>query len=147
MKVATSRLMFGPLLLIRWFPNFLKLFDNLLKVLLADISDGIPCLFKFLQPCFGLEIQSGNQPLSWSFQFSFWLWRCGFHLVQTVKLLWYFQGDVLFTALDLLVFPIFATNIFFHFHRQKKIFLTCGLFLPEPLPSGATMINRRWCYN
>ena len=30
----------------------------------TDISDGIPCLFVFFRPCFGLEIQSGYQPLS-----------------------------------------------------------------------------------
>ena len=49
MKVAVSRLVFGPLLLIRWFLNSLKLLDNLRKVLLTDISDGIPCLFVFLR--------------------------------------------------------------------------------------------------
>ena len=32
--------------------------------LLTDIYDGIPCLFVFLRPYFGLESQSGYQPLS-----------------------------------------------------------------------------------
>ena len=127
--------------------QFFKLFDNVGKVLHADISDGVPFLFVFLRPCFGLESQSCYQPLSWSTQFSSWLWRCGFYLVQTVKLLWYIQGDTLVTTLDLLVFPNFATTTTFHVHRLKQILLTCELFLPERLPSEATMLNRRWCYN
>ena len=147
MKVAGSRLMFGPLILISKFPNSLKLFDNLRKILLTDISDGIPCPFLFWRHYFGLESQSGYQPLSWSSKFSFWLWICGFHLVHTVKLCWDIQGDDLVTALDLLVFPNFATTTIFHVHRLKQILLTCELFLPERLPSGATMINRRWWYS
>ena len=147
MKVAGSWLMFGDPFLIRYFPSILKLFDNLRKVLLTGISDGIPCLFVFWWPYFGLESQSGCQPLSWSSQSPFWLLRCGFHLVQTVKLRWNIQGDDLVTTLDLLVFPNFATTTIFHVHRLKQIFLTRELYLPERLPSGATMINRRWCYN
>ena len=137
--------MFGHLFLIRWFPNYLKLFDNLWKVLLNDISDGIPYSFVFWWPYFSLEIHNGYQPLSWSFQFSFWLWRCGFHLVQTVKLPWDVQVDDLVTILDLPVFPNFALTTILQVHRKKKIFLTCELFFPEHLPSGSTMINRRWC--
>ena len=125
---------------------FFKLFDNLQNVLLADISYGIHCLFVFLGPYFGLEIQSGYQPLSWSSKIFFWLWRCGFHLVQIFKLCWCIQGDDLVTTLDLLVFPNFARTTILHVNRLKQIFLTCELFLPECLPSGATMINRRWCY-
>ena len=49
MKVAVSRLMFGPLLLIRYLANSIKLFDNIRKVLLTDISYGIPCLFVLLR--------------------------------------------------------------------------------------------------
>ena len=127
--------------------QFFKLFDFIGKVLHADISDGIPCLFVFFRPCFGLERQSGYQPLSWSPQLYFWLWRCGFHLVQTVKLLWYIQGDTLVTTLDLLVLPNFLTTTVFHVRRQKQILLTCEIFLSERLPSGVTMINRQWCYN
>ena len=56
--------MFGDPFRISYLDNFLKIFDNLQKVLLANISDGIPCLFVFLLPYFGLEIQSGYQPLS-----------------------------------------------------------------------------------
>ena len=82
-----------------------------------------------------------------SAELHFWLWRCGFHLFQTVKLLWVVQGDTLVTTLDLLVFPNFATTTIFHAHRLKQIFLTCELFLPEHLPNGATIINIRWCYN
>ena len=51
------------------------------------------------------------------------------------------------TTLDILVFPNFATTTIFHVHIPKQIFLTCELSLPECLPSGSTMINRRWCYN
>ena len=101
----------------------------------------------FAKPYFGLESQSVCQPLSWSSHFSFWLWRYGFRVVHTVKLLWDIQGDGLVTTLDLLVFPNFSTTTIFHVHRLKQIFLTCELFLLELLPSGATMINRRWCYN
>ena len=146
MKVAGSWLMFGDPFHIRYLANFLKRFDNLWKVLLADIFNVIPCLFEFFQPYFGLEIQSGYQPLSWSSQFSFWLWRCGFCLVQTVKLCWDIQGDDLVTTLDLLVFPNFETTTIFHVYRLKQIFLTYQLFLLECLPSEATMINRRWFY-
>ena len=109
--------------------QFLKLFDNLRKVLLADISDGIPCLFVFLRHYFGLEIQSGYQPLSWYSQFSFWLWRCVFHIVQTVKLCWNVQGDDIFANLDLLMLPNFEMTTIFHVHRLKQIFLTCELSL------------------
>ena len=63
MKLAVSWIMFGDPFYIRYSANFLKLFDNLRKVLLADISDGIPCLFVILRPYFGLESQSGYQPL------------------------------------------------------------------------------------
>ena len=56
--------MFGDPFHIRYLVNFLKLFDNLRRVLLADISDGIPCFFVFLRPCYGIESQSGYQPLS-----------------------------------------------------------------------------------
>ena len=154
MKVAGSCLMFGDPFLIRHFPNFLKRFDNLRKVLLTDISDGIPCLFVFWQPYFSLSSQSGYQPLSWSFQFSFWLWKCGFHLVQIIKLLLDFQNlihiqsDTLITILDIFMFPNIVLTTVSHVHRLKQILLlTCELFLPELLLSGSTMINRRWCNN
>ena len=115
-----SRLVFEPLLLISQFPNFLKLFDNLQKVLLTNIYDGIPFLFVLLRPYFGLESQSGNQPISWYFQFSFWLWRCGFHLVQTVKLWWDVQGDGLVTTLDLFVIPKLRWPQFFMFTDRNR---------------------------
>ena len=47
MIVAGNWLMFGDLFHIRYLANFLKLFDNLRKVLLADISDGIPYVLYF----------------------------------------------------------------------------------------------------
>ena len=107
--------------------QFFKLFDFVGKVLHADISDDIPCLFVFFRPCFDLKSQSGYQPLSWSPQFHFWLWRCGLHFVQTVKLLWDIQGDTLVTTLDLLVFSNFATTAVSQVHRLKQILLTCEL--------------------
>ena len=41
-----------------------KIIREFEKVLPNDIYDGIPCLFVFLWPCFGLETQRGNQLLS-----------------------------------------------------------------------------------
>ena len=145
MKIAQSGFMFGEPFQIRYLDNVFKLLDFFGKFLHTEISDGIPLLFIYFRPCFGLEIQSGYQPLSWYLQFYFWLWICGFHLVKIVKLLGDIQnlinnpGDTLFTTLDLLVFPNPATTTFLHVHRLKKILHTCEIFLPERLPSGATM--------
>ena len=63
MILAGSWLMFGDPFQIMYLANFLKLFDNLRKVLLTDIYNAIPCLFVFFLPYFGLESQSGYQPL------------------------------------------------------------------------------------
>ena len=71
MIVAWSGIMFGDPFHIRYLDNLFKLFDNVGKVLHAEISDGISCLFLFLRPCFGLECQSSYQPLSWSPNFPF----------------------------------------------------------------------------
>ena len=126
MKITWTGFMFGDPYQIRYLDNFSKLFDFVGKVLHADIYDGIPCLFVFFRPGFGLESQSGYQPLSWFLQFYFWLWRCCFHLVQIVKLLWdiqnliNIQGDTLVTTLVLLVFPNFATTIVFMFTDSNK---------------------------
>ena len=106
--------------------NFFKLFDFVGKVLHTDISNSIPCLFVFFRPCFGLDSQSGYQPLSWSLLFYFWIWRCGFHLVQIVKILWdiqnliNIQGDTLVTTFDLRVFPNLATTTVFMFTDSNK---------------------------
>ena len=54
--------MFGDPFHIRYLDNFFKLFDFVRKVLHADISDGIPCLFISFQPCFGLESQAVTNP-------------------------------------------------------------------------------------
>ena len=138
--------MFGDTFLIRQFTNFSY------SLIIFERSSHWhfrwhTLTFCIWRPYFNLEIQSGYQPLSWYSQFSFWLWRCGLHLVKNVKLCWNVQVDDLVTTLDLLVFPIFVTTTIFYVHRQKQIFLTCELFLPERFLSGATMINRRWCYN
>ena len=138
--------MFGPPPLITFITQLLKLPNNLWKVLNTDISNGIPCLFVFLWPCFGLETHRGNQPLSWSPPIIFWLWRCDSCLVHNSKLQQYFQGDLLVTTLDLPVFHNIDTNTIFHVHSLKS-FPTCELFLPERLPCWANMINRQWCYN
>ena len=143
--------MYVPLLLITSVRQFFKLPNNLWKVLLTDISDGIPCLFVFLRPCFVLDTQRGNQLISWSYQLNFWLWGCDSRLVQNVKFQQDVQGDILFTTLDLSVFPKIATTTIFHVHSWEltkcEIFFNCELFLSESLPSVATMINRWWCYN
>ena len=154
MKITRSGFMFGGTLKIRYLDNFFKLFDFVGKVLHTDIPDGIPCLFIFCWPCFGLESHSSYQPLSWSLYLYFWLGRCGFHLVQIVKFLWDFQNlvhvqsDTLITILDLFMFPNIELATVSHVRRDKQILLlTCELLLPERLPSGATMINRRWVNN
>ena len=65
MKVAVSMIIFGPLLLISYFPNFLKLFDNLRKVLLTDISNGIPCSFALLRNLtFVLKARAVTKPFT-----------------------------------------------------------------------------------
>ena len=48
MIVAGSWLMFGDPFDISYLANFIELFDNLQKVLLVDISDGIFYIFLFL---------------------------------------------------------------------------------------------------
>ena len=143
--------MFGPPPLINFIRQFLKLPDNLWKVFHNDIYYGIPCLFLFLWTCFVIDTHRGSQPLSWSILFISWLWRCDSHLVQTAKLWRDVQGGVLITILDISVFPNIATTTIFHVNSCEltkcELFLTCEIFLLERLPSGATMINRRWCYN
>ena len=143
--------MFGPPPLITFIRQFLNPPDNLWKVFHADISYGIPRLFAFLWPCFGLDTQRGNQTLSWSYLIMFWLWICDYNLVQTTKLQKYVQCYVLITILDIYVFTNITTTTNFHVHSCEltkcELLLTCEIFLPERLLSGATMINRQWCYN
>ena len=56
--------------------------------------------------------------------------------------------DTLITILDLSMLPKIALATVSHVHRFKQIlFLTCKLSLPERLPSGETMIHRRWSNN
>ena len=62
MKIAPSRLMFGPLIFIRQFLNFLKLLNNLRNLLLTDISDGIPCLFVFFYLSLVLKLREVINP-------------------------------------------------------------------------------------
>ena len=47
---------------IRYFANFLKLFDNLWKVLLAGISDGIPCFLYFDELTLVLKARAVTNP-------------------------------------------------------------------------------------
>ena len=115
--------MSGNLLLITFIRWFFKFPNNLWKVLLNDISDGIPCLFLLIWPCFVLDNQRGNQPLYWSSQLNFWLWRCDSHLVQTIKFQQYVQGDILVTTLDLSVFT----------HIAKTTFLCSQLWIHQVL--------------
>ena len=96
--------------------------------------------FSPLWPYNGLDTQKGNQPLSWYFKIIFWFWGCNFHFVHTNKIKRYVQGGALLTILDIPVFLNITTAKMFHVHQ-------CELSLSERLPSGATMINRQWCYN
>ena len=139
--------MFRPLPLITFIRQFFKLPNNILKVILTDISDGTPFLFVSVWPYFVLETKRGNQTFSWSLQFFFLLWICDFHLFHIVKFQWYFKGDILVTDLDLSVFPNIATTTNFHFHSREQVFLTCELSLSEHLQSGAAIPNRQRCYN
>ena len=108
-------------------------------------------IFGIFRIIFGLGTHRGNQPLSWFSQFNFWLWRCYSHLVHIVKFQLDVQGGILITTLDLSVFPNIATTTILNFHicelTKCELFLTCEIFLPERLPSEATIINRQWCYN
>ena len=127
--------------------NFLKLFDNIWKVLLPKISDGIPCLFVFLRTLL-------------------WYWEPErlptpfliFPIFLLTPKMWFPSCSECQTLLRhsrrqschypwSTCFSNFATTANFHVHRLKQIFLTCEIFLPERLLSGATMINRRWFYN
>ena len=54
--------MFGDHFHIRYLENFLKLFDNVRKVLHADISDGIPCLLVFFDPTLVLRARAVTNP-------------------------------------------------------------------------------------
>ena len=57
-------------------------------------------------------------------------------------------GKTLITLLNLPMLPKVALATVSHVYRFKQILLlTCKLSLPERLPSGATMINRRWSNN
>ena len=115
--------MFGNSFRIRYLDNCFKIFDFVGEVLLTDISYGITYLILFFRPSFGLERHSGYQPLSWSPQFYLWLWRCGFHIVQTVKLLWNIQVYTLVTTLDLLVFLTLRQPQFFMFTDWNQSWL------------------------
>ena len=143
--------MLGTPPLINIIRELVKLPNNLWKVLLTDISDGIPCLFVLLWHCFGLETQRGDQHCSWSSQIILWLQGCDSHIFQTSKFQWNVQGDVLVTTLDISVFTNITTTTIVHVHSCEltkcELFLTCELSPQECLLSGATMINRRWLYN
>ena len=137
--------MFGPLPHITVIRKLFKLLDNLWNILHNGISNGTTCIFTTLWTYNGLETQRDNQPLSLYSQIIFWIWRCDFHLVQTTKFQRDVQGDVFLAIFDIYLFPKIATTAIFHVHRCELT--KCKLFLPERLPSGAIMINIRWCYN
>ena len=71
MIVAGSWLMFGDPFHIRYLANFLKLFDNLRKVLLSDIYDGIPCLFYFCDLTLVLRARAVTSPFPYIPNFPF----------------------------------------------------------------------------
>ena len=131
--------MVRPFPLITFIRQFIKLSNNPWKVLLTKIANGIPCLFVFMWPHVGLENQIGNQPLSWFSQFFFWLWRCDFYLVQTIKFQQDVQGDILLATLDLVVFPNIATITMFHVNSWEK-FTHLWTFPPR---TSSKWINHR----
>ena len=136
--------MIRPLPFITFIRQFFKLPNNLQKVLLTNISDGIPCLFYFCGLNLALKPREVINPFPDLSNF-FWLWRCDFHLVQIVKFQRDVQGDILVTTLDLSMFPNITMTAMFHVYSCELT--KCELLLPESLPSRATIINRRWCYN
>ena len=140
--------MFGPLLLIRKFTNFLKLFDHLRNVLLTDISDDIPCLFVFLRNLtLVLKSRAVTNPFPDLSNFPF-------DSEDVVSILFRLSNFDDISKVAILSLPLISLCFLtlrrpkcFMFTDRKQIFLTCEFFLPERLPSGATIINRRWCYN
>ena len=54
--------MFGDSFQIRYLDNFFKLFDFVGKVLYADISNGIPCLFVFFDLALVLRARAVTNP-------------------------------------------------------------------------------------
>ena len=153
MKITQSGFMFGDPFQIRYLDNF----SNSLILLERSFILTFPMVYLAFLYIFDLALVLRARALTNPFpdpsKFYFWFWRYGFHLVQIVKLLWdiqnliNIQSNTLVTTLDLFVFPNIALTTVFLVHRFKQILLTYELFLPERLPSGATMINRRWCYN
>ena len=62
MIVSWSGLMFGDPFHIIYLDFFFKLFDNVGKVIHADTSDGIPCLFVFFDPALVLRARAVTNP-------------------------------------------------------------------------------------
>ena len=131
---------------IRYLANFLKLFDNVGKVLHSDISDGIPCLFVFFDPNLVLRYRAVTNPFPDLPNFSFDSDDMIYILFRLSNFSEIFKVTILSLPLIFLCFLTLQRPQFFMF-IDRKIFLTCELFLPERLLIGATMINRRWCYN
>ena len=63
--------MLGPLILIRWFINFIKILNNIKKVVLTEISDGIPCLFYFCNLVLVLKPREVINPFPDIFNYTF----------------------------------------------------------------------------
>ena len=119
-KFTVIRLIFAALLLVNFIRQVFKLPDNLWKVLLTDISNGIPYLFAFIWPCFDIETWRVNQTLYWSSLNKFRLWWCDSHLFHTAKLQCDVQGDVIVTNHDISVFPNIATTTIFMFTAENS---------------------------
>ena len=116
-KVTVTGFMFVPLPQINFIRQLLKLFDNIWKILHTYIINFIPFPLISLWPYNGLATRRGNQPLSWSTQIIFRIWRCDFIFVHTTKFQQDVQGDVNLTILDLPVLPNISKNTLFHVHR------------------------------
>ena len=122
-----------------------KLPDNLWNIRHTDISNGITCIFLFPWRSNVLETQRGNQTLSWSSLNCFSSEDVILIFFILPKSQRYVQVGVLPIILDFPVFINIVTTTIFHVYMCELT--RCELFLLERLPSGANMINTRWCYN
>ena len=158
MKETQSGFMFGCLLQMRYLNKSFKLFDFVGKVLHADISYGIPCLLYFCDLDFVWKPREVTNPFPDLSIFTF----DSEDVVSILSRLPNFSENFKISYIFLHAFKVTSSSLslIFQFflkialatvspiHRFKKIMLlTCKIFLPESLPSGATMINRRWGNN
>ena len=146
MKLSVSRLMFGTILLIRQFLNLIKLLNILRKVLLTEISDGIPCLLYFCNLVLVLKYREVINPFPDLSNFPFDSKDVIFILSRMSNFDQMSKVTYLSLPLISMCFVILQRPQFFMFTARNKFSLPVN-FPPRTSPSGVTMINRRWCYN